>query len=231
MSVVLRNAACVSFVGIAGYGIYKLWQRSKGNNGGDIKVVFFDVDDTLYQNNWKTADNLTIKMKAYTADRLNLPPERAYQLYKQYGTTLRGLQEEKYEGLDVEDYLKFCHTIDRSDITPNMKLRGMLQRLTKVPKWCFTASIKEHALACLQNVGIADCFVDIIDVRAVNFYTKHHKEAYYKTMLLAGMGSFGSDILEPKNCLFLDDSTSNMKVAKEVNVTRRRLRGKDSKIA
>ena len=32
----------------------------------DPKFIFFDCDDTLYRNDWKTGDRLTQKIAAYT---------------------------------------------------------------------------------------------------------------------------------------------------------------------
>lgn len=53
-------------------------------------------------------------------------------------------------------------------------------------------------------------FEGIIDVRAVDWLTKHNPDAYRKAMTIAGVTQ------EPGRCLFLDDSTSNMRAAKTV---------------
>ena len=57
-------------------------------------VVFFDCDDCLYFNNWRTAKFLTEKIEAYCISELGLAPGTAYELYKEHGTCLQGLIKE-----------------------------------------------------------------------------------------------------------------------------------------
>ena len=49
-------------------------------------------------------------------------------------------------------------------------------------------------------------------MRAVDWVTKHDEEAYRRAMAIAGLPASQ----RPETCLFLDDSTSNMKAAKAV---------------
>jgi hypothetical protein len=51
-----------------------------------------------------------------------------------------------------------------------------------LPKWVFTASTVPHATRCLELLGIGDMFEGIIDVRAVDWLTKHNPDAYRKAM-------------------------------------------------
>ena len=50
------------------------------------KFIFFDCDDTLYRNNWKTGDRLTQKIAQYTESELGVDGAKAYELYKTHGT-------------------------------------------------------------------------------------------------------------------------------------------------
>jgi FMN phosphatase YigB (HAD superfamily) len=60
----------------------------------------------------------------------------------------------------------------------------------------------------MDLLGIGTCFQHpTIDVRAVEFFTKHNPECYGKAMAIAG-------VTDPSTCMLLDDSTSNMKAAK-----------------
>ena len=86
----------------------------------------------------------------------------------------------------------------------------MLQSLDpSIPRWVFTASIEPHARRCLELLCVADLFEGIIDVRAVDWVTKHDADAYAAAMRIAG-------VADPNACLFLDDSTSNVRAAKKV---------------
>lgn len=175
-------------------------------------VIFFDCDDCLYKNDWRTANEITAKIESYTTERLGLPRGAAYQLYKSYGTCLRGLQEERYleREEELEEFLAYAHDVPL-EIERDERLRAMLMKI-KTPKWVFTASVASHARRCLEALGIDDLFEGIIDVRAVGWETKHSIKAYEAAMRIAGVN-------DPNACLFLDDSTSNMKTARAMGWT------------
>ena len=174
------------------------------------KVIYFDCDDALYKNDWKTAGLITKKIESFTVGELGLPPGRAYELYKQYGTCLKGLQEEKLlDESRLEEFLHFAHDIPHDEhIQRDEALRAMLLKI-KTPKWIFTASARHHAQRCLEILGVDDLFEGIIDVRAVGWHTKHDARAYQAAMDIAG-------VTDPADCLFLDDSVSNLKTARAV---------------
>ena len=174
-------------------------------------VCFFDCDDCLYFNDWSTAKLLTIKIEEHCQGELNLPAGKAYELYKKYGTALKGLLEEEIiantpEGID--EYLQKVHDIPLDDIQPDPVLRDMLLRIDR-PRWVFTASVASHAQRCLERLGIADLFLGIIDCKACNLATKHSKEAFEAAMAVAGV-----DAADGGRCLFFDDSTKNIRTAK-----------------
>ncbi|CEG00364.1 Pyrimidine 5-nucleotidase [Ostreococcus tauri] len=175
-------------------------------------VVFFDCDDCLYKNDWRTANVITAKIESYTTERLGLPHGAAYELYKKHGTCLRGLQNEAllHGEEELEEFLEYAHDIPL-EIERDERLREMLLRM-KTPKWVFTASVAAHAKRCLEALGIEDLFEGIIDVRAVEWETKHSTKAYEAAMRIAGVD-------DPAACLFLDDSTSNMKTARVMGWT------------
>jgi hypothetical protein len=56
-------------------------------------VVFFDCDDCLYKNDWKVANMLTTKIEQFCSTRMKdvMKEGYAYELYKKYGTCLRGM--------------------------------------------------------------------------------------------------------------------------------------------
>lgn len=178
-------------------------------------VIFFDCDDCLYKNDWRVAKLLTAKIESFCSERLSMRAGHAYELYKKYGTCLRGMQLEKIIDEKVlEEYLEYSHDVPLHEhIAPDPALRSMLQSLDPaVPKWVFTASTKPHATRCLELLGVLDMFEGIIDVRAVDWVTKHDTEAYRRAMAVAGLPASQ----RPETCLFLDDSTANMAAAKAV---------------
>uniref|UniRef100_A0A7S2X8T7 Pyrimidine 5-nucleotidase n=1 Tax=Lotharella oceanica TaxID=641309 RepID=A0A7S2X8T7_9EUKA len=187
-------------------------------SGGDAKAaggsskgatLFIDCDDTLYRNDWKVAKMITKNIDDYFTTKLKMPEGKAYELYKKHGTALRGLQQEKVE-FDLDDFLKTVHDLPeaKSYIKEDPSLKTMIESI-KVDKWVFTASVSEHATRCMKLLGVEGCFTHpIIDVRATEFFTKHHKESYELAMKIAGQ-------TDPSLCYIVDDSWSNIKAAKE----------------
>jgi pyrimidine 5'-nucleotidase len=136
------------------------------------KHVFFDCDDCLYKNDWRTANLLTAKIDDYTQTVLGLPPGKAFELYLKYGTALRGLVEEQLiEEKDVDAFLQHVHDINLDDIKPDPALRATILSIPH-PRWVFTASIREHAERCLERLGIQDLFLGIISASSSDMIRK-----------------------------------------------------------
>jgi len=198
----------------------------KGYHGSDFnhytlrpkpKVIFFDCDDCLYFDGWNVADRLTAKIEHWCTTKKMLPKGEAYELYKKHGTALRGLLAEDWlEKSDeaIDGYLKDVHDlpiVSEQLLKKDEALRGMLLNIDpSIPKYVFTASVKEHAQRCLEALGIDDLFEGIIDVKSCNYATKHSKEAFEAAMRIAGVGD------DPESCIFLDDSVKNIAAARDV---------------
>ena len=75
----------------------------------------------------------------------------------------------------------------------------------------FTASVSHHAQRCLEALGIDDLIEGIIDVKDCQFETKHSVSSFHIAMDKAGI-----DNLHPEACVFVDDSVTNIKAAREV---------------
>jgi pyrimidine 5'-nucleotidase len=177
------------------------------------KVVFFDCDDCLYFDGWKVANQLTAKIDEWCVNH-GLQPGQAYELYKQYGTALRGLLAEGYleENEEaIDGFLRDVHDIPIHDLlSRDEELRAMLLAMDpSIPKYIFTASVSHHAIRCIQTLGIEDLFVDVIDCKKCNFETKHSKHSFDVAMRIAG-------VEDPESCLFLDDSLTNIRAARDV---------------
>jgi len=177
------------------------------------QVVFFDCDDCLYFDNWKIGQLLTDKIEEWCVKN-GLKKGQAYDLYKQYGTALKGLLAEGYidkNDEEIDDYLKKVHDINvKSHLTKDNHLRKLLLDMDPtIPKYVFTASVRHHAEKCLQALGIDDLFVDIIDVKACQMETKHSASSFYAAMRIAGVS-------DPGRCVFLDDSIRNIETAQQV---------------
>ncbi|KAL3907389.1 MAG: hypothetical protein SGILL_008898 [Bacillariaceae sp.] len=179
------------------------------------KVIFFDCDDCLYFDDWNTANKLTAKIEQWCVENAGLPKGKAYQLYKEHGTALRGLLAEGHiddnpEAIDA--FLQDVHDIPIHElIRPDERLRKILLKLDPtIPKFIFTASVSDHARRCLKALGIEDMFeATIIDVKQCNLETKHSLHSFQAAMKIANVD-------DPEACVFLDDNVNNIRAAREI---------------
>ena len=179
------------------------------------KVIFFDCDDCLYFDNWNIAGHLTTKIEDHCQEAFNLPNGRAYQLYKEHGTCLRGLMAEGHIDREcsksIDGFLDKVHDLPIHQLLlPDDKLRQIILAIDpSIRKFVFTASVRHHAERCLQALGIDDLFDGIIDVKDCNFETKHSISSFHIAMKKAG-------VVNVEECVFLDDSLTNIYAASQV---------------
>lgn len=196
----------------------------RGSSGSNIdsytlrpkpKVIFFDCDDCLYFDNWNIAGHLTTKIEDHCKEAFNLPNGRAYQLYKEHGTCLRGLMAEGHIDRDcpksIDEFLHKVHDLPIHQLlVRDDKLRQIILDIDPtIRKFVFTASVRHHATRCLQALGIDDLFDGIIDVKDCNFETKHSTSSFHIAMKKA-------DVVNVEECIFLDDSLTNILAASQV---------------
>ena len=103
---------------------------SKSRDGKATKehTIFWDLDDCLYKNDWKVANLLTARIEEFTVGKLGLQPGYAYELYKKYGTCLKGMMAEKIlDENSVDEYLLWAHDVPLEEhIGKDEKLRDVL---------------------------------------------------------------------------------------------------------
>ena len=172
--------------------------QSRDNYRLRPKALLFDCDDCLYFDDWKIADILTANIERWCTETKKMKPGYAYELYKKYGTALKGMQQEGYinNEKELDDYLQIVHSIPDMSLRmkKNEKLLKMLQDMDPtIPRFIFTASVRRHAEHVLQCLGISSCFVDIIDTRSCDYATKHSAHAFECAAKMANVNS--EDIL------------------------------------
>lgn len=179
-----------------------------------VKILFIDLDETLYPKTNGLWENISERINFYLVDRLQIPPENAGALRKKfletYGTTLGGLIENY--SVDPFDYLEYVHDIPVEDmIVSDPPLRQVFQRLAP-RRVIFTNASEAHALRVLRHLHLDDLVHQIIDIIALDFYNKPKPEAYQRALRLTGDP-------EPRSCVLIDDRLSNLSPAKELGMT------------
>jgi len=176
-------------------------------------TIFFDLDDTLYTRRNGLWDAIGARMNRYMVERVGLPeadvPLLRRHYFETYGTTLRGLQ--RHYKVDSDDYLAFVHDIRlRNYLQPEPELRRLLLSLPQ-RCWVFTNADSDHAKRVLTILGLVECFSGIIDIKAMDFACKPETEAYQRALFLSGSPT-------PEECVLIDDSSVNLKAARDLGM-------------
>ncbi len=179
----------------------------------DVRLVLFDLDDTLYTNSSGLFDEVGQRIEAWTAQALGLTLEEARALrstyYTTYGTTMAGLIREHPE-VDVDVYLDYVHDLDvAAYLAPNPALDAMLADLD-VRKVIFTNSIADWAERVTRQLGIREHFEVIYDVRSVDYRSKPDPHAYER--VLASLDVSG------EVCVMLDDQPTYLRGARACGI-------------
>ncbi len=179
-----------------------------------IDIFIFDLDETIYQPNSGIWNLIGERIFAFMREHLPDVPDEGImplrdRLLKQYGTTLRGLHEER--GIDVQAYLDYVHDIDLSSILgPDDELRNFLGSIPQ-KKYIFTNASEGHAKNVLTKMNLLDLFNGITDVGAVQPYCKPMPEAF-KLMFQH------LKIANPSTCLYADDNLPNLATAQALGM-------------
>jgi pyrimidine 5'-nucleotidase len=178
-----------------------------------FSTFFFDLDDTLYPPAAGLWEQIGGRINLYLSERMGFPPENVQAIrekyFRQYGTTLRGLQANHQ--VDMDDYLAFVHDVPLDQyIQPNPALRSALESIP-ARKFIFTNADVNHARRVMSVVGVGDLFEGIIDVHAIAPYCKPMPEAF--TLALERVGRPA-----PAECALLDDQPRICRAARQAGM-------------
>lgn len=178
-----------------------------------FSTIFFDLDDTLYPASSGLWPALKERMTRYMIERMGIPaedvPDLRAQYFREYGTTLRGLQAR--HTIDVEDYLRFVHNVNLADyLRPDPAQQSVLAVLP-TRKLIFTNADANHAERVLRVLEIEEYFDDIIDVNRMDPFCKPAPETFALAMKIAGEG-------DPSKCVLIDDQPRTTRAAKALGM-------------
>lgn len=173
-------------------------------------AVFFDLDDTLYPASTGLWLAIKERMNIYMRDRMGFDPAEIptvrEKYFREYGTTLRGLQANHQ--INVDDFLAFVHDLPLRDyLTPDPTLRPVIASIP-TRKWIFTNADASHARRVLAALELDGLFDGIVDVNAVAPYCKPMPESFRIAMESAGE-------TDPARCAMIDDLPRTTRAARE----------------
>jgi putative hydrolase of the HAD superfamily len=178
-----------------------------------FSTIFFDLDDTLYPTSSGLWSAIRERIHAFMLERMGFPPSQIEvlreQYFRDYGTTLRGLQA-NYT-VDMDQYLAFVHNIPLEEyLRPDPQLRGIIEAIP-TRKFIFTNADNQHANRVLDVLGLQGLFNGILDVHTIAPYCKPMREAFDLALQAAGSP-------DPHTCALLDDQTRITRAARNLGL-------------
>ncbi len=179
----------------------------------EISTLIFDLDNTLYPASSGIWQLIRQRIDLFMVEKLNYSILEVHhirdELYREYGTTLRGLQER--HNVDPYDYLSFVHDIPlREYIQPNPDLKRTLKAIP-LRKVIFSNADRSHVNRVLKQLGIEDEFEQVIDILDILPYCKPMKEAFVIALNKIHCS-------QPQTCLMFEDSLENIQTAKNLTM-------------
>ena len=176
-----------------------------------FNTFFFDLDETLYPTSSGLWSAIRERINAYMYERMGFPPEQIEvlreQFFREYGTTLRGLQA-NYT-VDMDEYLAFVHNVPlEAHLHSDPELHGVIEALP-ARKFIFTNADSLHVNRVLDVLGLQGLFDGILDVHTLAPYCKPMPESFEMALQAAGSP-------DPRTCALLDDQARITRAARSL---------------
>lgn len=177
-----------------------------------MDYLLFDLDNTLYDPACDLFSLIDVRINRYMEEVVGIAAADVDGLrrhyWQAYGVTLQGLI--RHFGVDPEDYLHYVHDVDvGTRLDPDHVLREVLAALPQ-RKAVFTNGSRAHAERVLQALDIHRHFESIFDIRVADYQPKPCQDPYRAVLQRIGLAA--------KDCVMIEDSTANLKTAKELGM-------------
>jgi putative hydrolase of the HAD superfamily len=177
-----------------------------------VETWVFDLDNTLYPHHLNLWQQVDVRIRDYIARFLDVTHDEAFRvqkdLYKRYGTSMRGLMTE--HGMAPDDFLDFVHQIDHSPLEPNPALGAALERLSG-RKLILTNGTRKHADAVMQRLAVHHHFEDVFDIIAAELEPKPRAQTYDRFLARHGV--------DPAKAAMFEDLARNLEVPHVLGMT------------
>lgn len=180
------------------------------------KYLIWDLDDTLYLRTPEWADLLDATMAKTLVEDLNVPMdfETAKSKVKESYLIYRNGGEIFFRDYGVNPADLFYAYHKRKPVEKITAYENLLEKIEKIPaeQYIFTASDRYASEKILKHIGLYEFFKDrFYSVEDFGVFKKNENaDVYYKFCDKIGA--------KPEECLFVDDSYSNLEFAKEAGM-------------
>lgn len=181
------------------------------------KILIWDLDDTLYPRTHEWAELLDTAMAEALVYDLKVPMNinEAKEKVTESYTIFRNGGEIFYRDYGVNQADLFYAYHKRKPVEMIIPYENLLEKIEKIPaeQYIFTASDRYASERILKQIGLYDFFKNrFYSVEDFGVFKKNeNKEVYLEFCEKIGAN--------PKDCVFVDDSYSNLEFAKEVGMT------------
>ena len=181
------------------------------------KNIIWDLDNTLYRITPEFADILDEATAIAAIEDLGVPLDfetakakvkESYRIYRDGGEIFV-----KEYGIDPRDIFLAYHK--RKPVEPIVPYDNLLEKLEALPceQYIFSTSTREICEKILKHIGLYDFFKGrFYSVEDFDSYKKNESSEVYKQLCRRIK-------VDPKDCIFVDDSYSNLEFAKELGMT------------
>ena len=179
--------------------------------------IIWDLDNTLYRITPEFADILDEATAIAAIEDLGVPLDfktakekvkESYRVYRDGGEIFV-----REYGISPKDIFFAYHK--RKPIEPIVPYENLLEKLEKLPcdQYIFSTSTRDVCEKILKHIGLYDFFKGkFYSVEDFDTFKKNESSDVYKQLCERLK-------LDPKDCVFVDDSYSNLEFAKEIGMT------------
>lgn len=177
-----------------------------------MKLILFDVDDTLYPKGAGPFNLVTGKIDEYVMSWCGIGIEETRALRKRYvdtyGSTLGGLM--RHHGVDPDHYLEKVHDVPVEDLLhDDERLREILSGLQQ-DMVVFSNGSVDYVRRVLRSLGVHDLLGDLFTIEFMDYIPKPRTYPYRKLLELYGVS--------PHDCVLVDDRLPNILTARDMGM-------------
>ena len=183
----------------------------------DKKVVIWDLDNTLYRITPEIADSLDETMAIALVKDLHVPLnlDECKALVKESYKIHRDGGEYFYQNYNISPKELSFYYNKRNPVHLIEPYQNLLEKLKQIPleQYVFTASNRETSIRILKHLGLYEMFQNrFYSVEDFGVYRKNENaDVYHQYCEKIGYN--------PNDCIFVDDSYSNLEFAKLAGMT------------
>ena len=183
------------------------------------KTIIWDLDNTLYFETEEYKNKLNEATAAAAIKEFNVPldfKEATEKVKESYATYRDGLEIFSREyGIPHKDLYVSYHNYKSELVKTIAPYEGLLENLKSLQcqQYVFSTSSKDICEKILKHIGLYDFFADrFYSVEDFDVYKKNESPDVY-ARLCQTIG------VNPRECIFVDDSYSNLDFAKQCGMT------------